>query len=676
MKLPKIRKNNFIKLKYKITLTYAVWCLIMLLSISFISLILFQFKLFENTSQSTQNATKAYSQTISNMFESRKIEMETYASMPLIKTLDWDKIDPYLKQQYDQKKDFYDTLFFADASGKYNTALKRNAGSLTDRDYWKPVMSGHTVVSEPVISKSTGQMVSVIAVPIKNDEGKVIGLIAGSLKLENLYEFIKDFKVQHKDSISYIIDSKGLIISHKDKQLVLKDNISQKSGSTTGELVNASKTILSQESGYCNYTFDNKKVYAFFSTIPQLNGWKLITKVPSDYIQKPGWDITKMLLMLIPIAILLIMVLSYIIGNGISKPIVAVSEHMSRLAKGDFTQSLPSKFMKINNELGVLSVQTDKMQSEVRSIINVITEETGNIDNLSNKVNSQISELNVEIVDISSTTQELAASMEETAASTEQMNSIANEMGSGANLISQKAQDGYINASAISQRAMQLNSNTIDSKQSANDIYEASQKKLLEAVEKSKAVEKIQLLTETILEITGQTNLLALNASIEAARAGEAGKGFAVVADEIRKLAEDSNKAVSEIQNVTSAVFDSVANLSSSSEEILGFINSHVIKDYDMLVDAGEQYNKDANSISNMLSDFSSTSGELSNSINIVVKVISEVSKANNEVAAGAQNIAQKVSTASGKASEVVNSTDEVKKSTEKLVETVKKFTI
>ncbi len=82
------------------------------------------------------------------------------------------------------------------------------------------------------------------------------------------------------------------------------------------------------------------------------------------------------------------------------------------------------------------------------------------------------------------------------------------------------------------------------------NLYKTNEKELSEAIEKSKSVEKINVLSEAILKITEQTNLLALNAAIEAARAGEAGKGFSVVAEEIRKLAEESNNTANEIQEI------------------------------------------------------------------------------------------------------------------------------
>ena len=187
---------------------------------------------------------------------------------------------------------------------------------------------------------------------------------------------------------------------------------------------------------------------------------------------------------------------------------------------------------------------------------------------------------------------------------------------------------------------------------------------------------QINELSEAILEITSQTNLLALNAAIEAARAGEAGKGFAVVADEIRKLAEGSKNTVGRIQEVTKVILEAVNNLSTSSGEIMEFIDKQVMGDYDYLVDASEQNSKNSSSISEVVTDFSATSEELLASVQNMAKAINEIATASNDGAQGATNIAQETSNISQMSNDAVKLVEAAKGKSDSLIKSVSRFKV
>lgn len=376
------------------------------------------------------------------------------------------------------------------------------------------------------------------------------------------------------------------------------------------------------------------------------------------------------------IAILTGIAFTYFISKEITTSIKAATKHLSLISTGDFSMDVPENYLKSRDEVGDMARAVDKMQNSIRKVIAGVVSESTNVNKLADSTVQYISDLNSDIEEVSATTQQLSAGMEETAAASEEMYAASTEIESAIESIASKAQEGSATAGEISKRANELRSSAVVSQESAHKIRIDIDERLRKAIDQSKEVEQIKVLSDAILQISSQTNLLALNAAIEAARAGEAGKGFAVVADEIRKLAEDSRNAVTEIQAVTKTVMLAVENLSDSSGQVLKFLDSQVDTDYRKMKDTGEAYNKDAGYIDDLVTDFSATAQELSASIQNMVKAINEVTAATNDSANGTTNIAQRASTIVEKSYEAAKQSGQVKASSETLLNLVSSFKI
>jgi methyl-accepting chemotaxis protein len=199
---------------------------------------------------------------------------------------------------------------------------------------------------------------------------------------------------------------------------------------------------------------------------------------------------------------------------------------------------------------------------------------------------------------------------------------------------------------------------------------------LEESVKNSEKVEEIDKLTKTILDIAFKTNILALNASIEAARAGQAGQSFAVVANEISTLASHSQAAAADISRINEEVTSAVTSLSSNAQDMLSFINSEVIADYDDYVETGEKYEQTASYIHDLLSDFHNNADHLDNvitdmtdSISTISSSVKESTQAVNMTAANTVEIASEIQT-------IADAAEENAKVSGRLNDTAGKFTL
>ncbi len=365
-----------------------------------------------------------------------------------------------------------------------------------------------------------------------------------------------------------------------------------------------------------------------------------------------------------------------LIANKIINPIKEITKQLKKVASGDFTIKVSDKQIQKGSEMGELARALDTMINSVKSIIIGVVNSSQDIDTSLLLVNDSMINLGSETEDSSATVEELAAGMEETSASTEVINSALQEIKESITALSDRTEKGSIIATDIRKNASNLKKDMISAEQIADSIYQSAKSKLEEAIEESKAVEKINTLSNAILEITEQTNLLALNAAIEAARAGEAGKGFAVVADEIRKLAFNSGKTIGEIQNITAVVVSSVTKLSETSKEMLHFMDTQVESDYTNMVKVAEQYNEDGKLIQNLVTDYSATTQQLSSTLLGIAESIREISITINEATAGTENIAEKSTIIIKNVSDVQQQMDKTKGNINKLKEIVNKFNV
>lgn len=377
------------------------------------------------------------------------------------------------------------------------------------------------------------------------------------------------------------------------------------------------------------------------------------------------------------ISTLITLVLALLIILSISKRTRLTVNLINKTANYDLSpDDTYASYINEQDEFGQIIRAEEQARKAFRGIISNVISETDKLNEAITVANNSIKTLECGVEDISSTTEELSAGMEETAASSEEMTATSLQIESAVQNIAERAHNGALVAEEITHRANETGEAFKASFEKGMRRIDEIKNHMEKALEDSKAVEKINMLAEAILQIASQTNLLALNAAIEAARAGENGRGFAVVADEIRKLAEDSKNTVEQIQTVAEGVVGSVQDLAQNSNALLSFVLKDVDQDYQAMLSTTNQYSIDAGRINSLVMDFSTTAEQLLASINNMVRAITEVTNAANEGASGTTNIADKTASIVNSVNNVVTTINATKDDADALKEMVLKFKI
>ena len=340
------------------------------------------------------------------------------------------------------------------------------------------------------------------------------------------------------------------------------------------------------------------------------------------------------------ICLLLAILILTIIVSRITKGLMQVNAKIYDLVhnEGDLTQKLD---VRSGDELELIAGNVNELLAYIRKIMIGISSGSMRLMSTSRKMVDHLSSADESITDVSATMQEMSAAMEETTSSLNQITEAIDEIYSSVERIAGNADAGKVSSQEMESRASGANDAAAEGQKKANIETEKMAASLNEKIAKSKSVEKIEVLTSNIIEITEQTNLLALNASIEAARAGEAGRGFAVVADEIGKLAGNSADAAAKIRQVSAEVIQAVDELAEGSQQMIEFVCNSTEEGFGGLVATSENYATDANAMRAMMEQFAQTAEELRSTMDGIRESISAVNIAVEESAKGIAGVSE-----------------------------------
>ena len=350
----------------------------------------------------------------------------------------------------------------------------------------------------------------------------------------------------------------------------------------------------------------------------------------------------KTVMMTVLVSVLSAILLGVFIARGISRPIVKTTEMLKDIAEGegDLTKRLQ---VNSKDEIGMLAENFNIFIDKIRDLVTQIKDNASVISQSAEELSATTEEISAQSQSATASTQQIAAGMEESSASLEEVNGSVQEVTDGTTKLVHKSEDGKSAAKDMQLRAVETKNNAEKSIELANSLYTEKHDKILQAIEKTKVVTRIEEISNIISQISEQTNLLALNAAIEAARAGEAGRGFAVVAEEVRKLAEQSSNTVSDVKPIIMSVQEAVKELSSNTEDILAFMSGKVNEDYQSFVKTGQQYMKDADLVNTIINEFVDSANMILTSMEQVTESIETISSSTEQTTASSQEIAVNV---------------------------------
>jgi methyl-accepting chemotaxis protein len=483
--------------------------------------------------------------------------------------------EEYFREKDSNLNPDFDYLIFATPDGESINGMLKSS-NLSDRDYFKAIISEGKkyAVSMPLISKTTGSQVFVVAHAVYGKKGEIVGMLGATVKLSTLSRIASETKIGDA-GYGWIIDGTGLVIAHPDNSLVMKLNILKSDEAGFKGLQQAGELMVKGESAVSHYSNSKGiKSIAAFHPIDYTQNWAMGISISESEFLAQGYHLLKIITVISFIVLIIMLVVTYIIAGHVSTPLFLASQHLAKIGGGDYTMDVPPLFMTRKDEIGVIASSIDQMQSSTKKVVSAVQQSSQELATSAQEMSATGDSFSENAQTSASTVEELTAAIEEISAGMDSVSDgAADQTEKLASLISKMSELSKVVSEMGKQISQALaQGNTISQKSAEGVQALETMSHTMESITESS--QDMTNIIKIINDISAQINLLSLNAAIEAARAGDMGRGFAVVADEISKLADQTAQSIKDIDRLIKQNSGEIENGKNAIESTVGTIQN------------------------------------------------------------------------------------------------------
>ena len=462
-----------------------------------------------------------------------------------------------------------------------------------------------------------------------------------------------NWTINHKDifETQYILDLDGNIIA-------LDENL-KASGINIGDAVPVDEKAISMLLEMGHPTFSEPFEFA---GIERLSGYAPIYKdhdptkeiiainvidFNADIVTERTWEVVSQGMLISIIPMLLASIVTALLIYRKTKLITQLIEQAKQLAEGNLTVSETT--IKGKDEIADLSKTLNQTARNFQTIISTMRSTSNQLTVNATETASTLSEMNTAVQSVADHIEDVTSAMQDGMHNADNASNVLMSLADNLQSMKARADQTVVNSNETMKIAIEGEKRAQEISTDMEKIRNGSQEVTNTIQHLVESATRIQTITEAISSIASQTNLLALNASIEAARAGEHGKGFAVVAEEVRKLAEQSNNEVAEVEHLVKDIMERIGNVMISSNENAKFIEKgaqtvQITADaLHNISNAVSETVQDITNISNLLSSETEKSDTIVEMIHELTHSIHEIEETMKGISAAAQETTESI---------------------------------